>query len=137
MDWMPDREFHPIFDRTSKRVNFKGAGSPAEIDDKMKGSIKKDKEKIKMINEAIREGYAKKGPLANWKRKIRSDIKDKRQLIFAGFARRTIDEAIARPQGRVALTLRHGYKKAKAILLERAQERIGPTQMRQRLKRRW
>lgn len=137
MDFMPDREFHPLFERVSKRVNLKGANSPTEINDRLFQSNKKNKEKIKMINEAVRKGYAKAGPLARWKRKIRSDIKDTRQLIFAGFARRTIDEAITRPQGKVALTLRHGHKRAKDILLKRARERLGSLHLKKRKRRSW
>jgi hypothetical protein len=136
MDFLPDREYHPIFDRTSKRVNFKGATSPSDINDRLFESIDEDKEQIKRINRAIREGYAKKSALARWKRKIRSDIKDTKQLIYAGFARRTIDEAIVRPRGRVALTLRYGRTEAKRILLKRSRQRLGSLQMRRRRKRR-
>lgn len=136
MDFMPDREFHPLFERVSKRVNLKGAGSPAEINERLTKKVKKDKEKISMINEAIREGYAKSGPLSRWKRKVKNDIENTKQLIFQGFGRRTIDEAVARPTGRVALTLRYGNKKAKDILLERARERLGPLHLRRQNNRR-
>jgi len=136
MDWMPDREFHPLFDRVIRRVNLKGAGSPAEINKRLTKKVKKEKEKIAMINEAIREGYAKAGPLSRWKKKIRSDIKDTRQLVFAGFGRRTIDEAIVRPRGRIALTLKYGRTKATDILLKRARERLGTLHLRRRKKRR-
>jgi hypothetical protein len=136
VDFMPDREFHPMFDRVSKKVNLKGAGSPAEINNRLTKAIKKEEEKIKMIKEAINEGYAKRSALTTWLKKIRTDIKYDKQLIFAGFGRRTIDEAITRPRGKVALTLRYGRKKAKDILLERARNRIGTMRVRRRRKRR-
>jgi anaerobic ribonucleoside-triphosphate reductase len=134
MDFLPDKEFHPIFERVSRKVNLKGAGSPAEINERLKKQIKKEKEKTRMIKEAISKGYAEKRALTRWLKKIRMSRKDLKKLIFSGFGRRTIDEAIARPHGKVALTLRHGRKKAKEILLERARRRIGPAQLRRRRK---
>jgi regulator of extracellular matrix RemA (YlzA/DUF370 family) len=136
LDFMTDREFHPIFDRVSRKVHLKGAGSPAEINKRLTKKVKKDEEKIAMIDEAIIEGYAKAGPLSRWKKKIRNDIKDTKQLIFAGFGRRTINEAIARPRERVALTLKYGRTKAKEILLQRARERLGSIHLRRHRKRR-
>jgi hypothetical protein len=132
MDFMTDREFNPIFDRVSKRVNLKGANSPSDINQRLTKKVKKDKEKISMINEAIKEGWASARPLARWKRKIRNDRKDTKQLIFRGFARRTIDGAIARPNGKIALTLKYGRNKAKDILLKRARDRIGTLHLRRR-----
>jgi hypothetical protein len=134
VDFMPDREFHPIFNRVSRKVNLKGAGSPAEINKRLTKQIKKEKEKTRMIREAISEGYVNRQALTRWMRKIRASIKDLEQLIFAGFGRRTVDEAIARPRERVALTLKYGRKRAKQILLERAQRRLGSLQMRRRRK---
>ena len=41
------------------------------------------------------------------------------------FASRVIAEIIANPEGKVALTIRYGRKRAKEILLRRARERRG------------
>jgi hypothetical protein len=136
VDFMIDREFHPIFDRVTRKVNLKGAGSPAEINERLTKHIKKEKKKIKMIKEAISEGHINKQATRKWLKKIRVSIKDLKQLMSAGFGRRTIDEAISRPHGKVALTLRYGRKKAKEILLERARRRLGSLQMRRRRRRR-
>jgi hypothetical protein len=137
MDFMPDKEFHPIFDRVSRKVSLKGAGTPAEINKQLTKAIKEEKKKKRMIKKAIRNGHISRSAASGWLRKISNDIKDTKQLIFAGFARRTIDEAITRPRGKVALTLRYGRKKAKDILLERARKRIGPMHLRRRSKGRW
>ena len=118
---MPDKEFHKIFDRVSKIVNFKGAGTPQEI--------------IRRLNRKIKEYSYPSGntPLAQLRAKRR--ISDLENLISAGFARRTIDEAVANPQGEVALTLKHGRKKAKDILLNRARRRLRSSRTRKRKRR--
>lgn len=118
MDFMPDKEFHPLFDRVSRKVDLEGAGTPAEINERLKEKI---------------EVYAylrKKKRLAP--RAARRWISDLKRLMFAGFGRRTIDEAIANPRGEVALTLEYGRENAKEILLERKRKRIGSLAMRKR-----
>ena len=123
MDFLPDKEFHPIFDRVSRKVNLKGAGSPAEINRRLKLKI---------------DGYKylqKKKALLVFeisKKEARLGIRDLKKLMFRGFGRRTIDEAIARPRGKVALTLRYGRENAKDILLERSRKRIGSLRVRKR-----
>jgi len=109
-DFMPDKEFHPIFDRVSAVVDLKGAGTPAEIN--------------KRLREKIRAYETQEGKRLNPVRTKRL-ISQLRGLMFAGFGRRTIDEAVANPQGKVALTLKYGREKAKDILLARARRRIG------------
>jgi len=127
MDFLPDREFHPIFDRVSRKVNLKGAGSPREINRRLK--LKIDGYKYLRKKKALHLfGISKK--------EARLGIRDLKKLIFAGFGRRTIDEAIAKPRGKVSLTLRYGRKKAKEILLERARERVGTLRARKRLQKR-
>ena len=121
MDFLPDREFHPIFDRVSRKVNLKGAGTPAEINKRLKQKI--DEYASLRIKKQLKPRVAKRR------------IYDLKKLMFAGFGRRTIDEAVANPQGKIALTLRYGRKKAKDILLARARERIGSLRVRGRRKR--
>jgi len=123
MDFLPDKEFHPIFDRVSRRVNLKGAGSPAEINSRLKlkidGYKNLKKKKALLVFEIS-------------KKEARLGIRDLKKLMFRGFGRRTIDEAIARPRGKVALTLIYGRENAKDILLERSQKRIGSLRVRRR-----
>ena len=40
MDFLPDKEFHQIFNRVSKNVNLKGANTPEKIDKKLEHKIK-------------------------------------------------------------------------------------------------
>jgi hypothetical protein len=105
LDFIPDKEFHPLFDRTSKVVNLEGCGTAREINER--------------LNQAIEEVKSEYGtdPLAQLR--DRRQISNLKRLIFAGFARRAINEAIANPEGKIALTLKYGRKKAKGILQER------------------
>lgn len=121
MDFIPDKEFHRIFNRVSKKVNLKGAGTPQEIN--------------RRLNRKIEEYRYLSGttPLAQFRVKRR--ISDLENLISAGFGRRTIDEAVAKPQGKVALTLKYGREKAKDILSARARRRLGSLRFRKRKRR--
>jgi len=121
MDFIPDKEFHLIFDRVSRKVNLKGAGTPAEINERLRQKIEAYK---------LQRSRKRLNPKVAGRR-----ISDLKRLIFAGFGRRTIDEAIANPQGKVALTLRYGWKGAKEILLERGRKRMGSLRVRRRRKR--
>jgi len=114
MDFLPDKEFHPIFDRVSRKVDLGGAGTPEEINKRLKKKIKEIKKK------RLKPAKA---------RRLISELKN---LIFAGFGRRAIDEAVANPRGEVALTLRYGREKAKDILLARSRKRIGSLRVRKR-----
>lgn len=110
MDFVPDKEFHRIFDRVSKKVDLKGAGTPREINRRLNRKIKEDRY------------LPRRNQLALFL--ARSRIPNLKRLVFAGFGRRTIDEAVANPRGKVALTLKYGREKAKDILLRRARRRI-------------
>jgi hypothetical protein len=123
MDFLPDKEFHPIFDRVSRKVNLKGAGSPAEINRRLKLKIDGYKYLQKKKALLVFEISKKEAELG---------IRDLKKLMFRGFGRRTIDEAIARPRGKVALTLIYGRENARDILLERSRKRIGSLQVRKR-----
>lgn len=106
MDFIPDKEFHIIFNRVSRTIDLKGAGSPAEINERLMERIRE-----------IRHHYGT-SPLASLQAKRK--ISPLKSLISGSFGRRTIDEAISDPQGQVALTLKHGNQKAKGILWERS-----------------
>lgn len=118
MDFIPDKEFHKVFNRVSKKVNLKGAGTPQEINRRLNWKIKEYSH------------VTGKTPLAQFCAKRR--ISDLKKLIFAGFGRRTIDEAVANPQEKVALTLKYGRKRAKDILLDRARRRLRSLRFRKR-----
>jgi hypothetical protein len=102
-------EFHALFDRISKKIDLSGAGTVEEINARLRGAI----------NE-IRYQYAL-NPLGQLQ--AESAISPLQALIFGGFARRVIDEAIANPHGFVALTLKLGRQRAKEITAKRARRR--------------
>ena len=108
-DFMPDKEFYPIFNRISSKINLHGAGTPEEINERFRNRIKHYKEQQKV----------EKLP------RLKKSISQMRNLIRSGFSRRTIDEAVSRPRGIVGLTLKYGRDDAKKILLARARDRIG------------
>jgi hypothetical protein len=105
MDFTPDAEFHPIFDRTSKRVNLEGCATAQEVNARLRRKINEYK------------ATDTEGPLEQFQ--LEKKIRSLRTLVEAGFARRTIHEAMANPQGKVALTLKYGRKKALLILSRR------------------
>ena len=112
MDYLPDYEFNEIFDRVSKKVDLRGANSPKEVNRRLN-------QKIKEYPPRLSSGWT-------------SFLK---RLMFAGFGRRTIDEAVANPHGIIALTLKHGREKARDILLARARRRLGSRRVRKRKRR--
>ena len=105
MDFLPDVEFHPLFNRTSKKVNFQGCGTPEEINARLK--------------QRIREYKALYGntPISQFQGE--NKVAGLRTLIASGFGRRCIDEAIAHHRGKVALTLKYGRDKAIRIINRR------------------
>ena len=112
MDYLPDHEFNEIFDRVSKKVDLRGANSPKEVNRRLK-------QKIKEYPPRLSSGW----------------ISFLKRLMFAGFGRRTIDQAVADPRGLVSLTLRFGRQKARDILLDRARRRLGSLRYRKRKRR--
>ena len=116
MDFMPDIEFHFIFDRVTRTVSLKGCTSVNDINKRIKNKVKQIK----------KEAHKKRGG------KARYSVSQLRKLLFRGFGRRTINEAIVDPNGKISLTLQHGRKKAREILLARARKRLGPLRRRRR-----
>ena len=105
MDFFPDKEFHKLFDRISQRINLEGAGSPTEINERLRQRI----QELKYIY-----GNDPLAPL-----RTQGPISQIRALISGGFARHAIDEAIANPHGEIALTLKLGKRRAQKILMKR------------------
>ena len=110
MDFMPDKEFHKLFDRVTKFVDLQGAGTPRKIHERLR----------QKINEY--RYLPRKSQLAVFFE--RSRMPNLKKLIFAGFGRRAIDQAVAKPHGKVALTLKYGREEARRILLERERKRL-------------
>jgi len=109
-DHMPDKEFHELFDRISEKIDLKGASTPAEINQRLSGKIRE-------------YGHASgTSPFASFH--VENRISRLKRLIFAGFGRRAISEAIANPHGIVALTLKYGKRRAREILLKRRRKPI-------------
>lgn len=109
MDFLPDHEFNQVFDRISKKIDLQGCANAQEVHSRLKTRI----HEYRMIYST---------PL----RALQNDSKISvlRNLIAAGFGRRTIDEAIANPRGTVALTLKYGREKALRIIEKRKQKHI-------------
>jgi hypothetical protein len=105
LDDVPDREFDKVFDRVSRKVDLKGAGTPAEVHRRLNRKIKEIKHEYRTDLLSQLRAESKIAPL--------------RTLIFRGFGRRVIDEAVADPHGKIALVLKYGRKRAKRILLKR------------------
>jgi len=40
VDFMPDKEFHELFNRISKKANLEGASTPEDINRRLKQKIK-------------------------------------------------------------------------------------------------
>lgn len=118
IDFIPDKEFHPIFDRISEIVDLKGAFSVVEINERLEETAKD----------------IKRSPFL---RRSRANLVGKNliKLKDAGFGSRVIKEASENPRGKIALTLKHGREKAKKILLERSRRRIGTTRKRSKTKK--
>lgn len=111
-----DIEFHAIFDRVSRVVDLKGAYSVAEINRRLEQYfLALEDERLKRIAQGRR---AAKRILSNQEQTLKL-LKRNR------LASRVIAELIANPEGKVALTIRYGKKKAKEILLRRTRERRG------------
>ena len=111
MDFMLDKEFHKLFDRVSKFVDLQGAGPPREINERLRQKINEYRYLPRRSQLAV---FFERSRMPNLKK-----------LIFAGFSRRSIDEAISKPNGKVSLTLRFGRKKAHRILRARVRKRLG------------
>jgi len=105
MDFIPDVEYHGIFERTNQRVILKGAKTPEEVNKRLMLAIKGDRS-------------ARRYPTMS-----RKSIEFLRRIV-PSFGRRTIDEAIANPHGLEALTLKFGRERARRILLKQGLDGI-------------
>ena len=110
MDFMPDKEFHRLFLRVSRRVSFKGCRTPADVNRRL---IQKAKEVMYVASD---------NPLERLRASYKAD--QYRRLVPA-FGVRVVNEATSRPNGRISLTLRHGWEKAE-VLFKRL-EKLGLT----------
>ena len=110
MDDMPDRELNELFDRVSRKVDLRGAGTPSEINSRLRQKI-----------DDYKHEYGT-DPLSQLR--AESKIAPLRTLIFRGFARRVINEAVAKPHGKISLVLKYGRKRAKRFLLKRRKRLI-------------
>jgi len=104
MDFMPDIEFHILFRRISNTIDLEGCATPQEVNSRLK----------QRINEYKAHGVTPFGNYVAYKK-----IAALRNLVAGGFGRRTIAEAMAKPHGEVALTLKYGRETARRILTRR------------------
>ena len=109
MESLTDKEFNELFDRVTRRVDLTGCRTPEDVNRRLK--------------QKIQEQSYLPGPKVLALLHVTNRNSFFRNLI-PGFGRRTIDAAVSRPKGIAALTLKHGRKKAKDILLNRARRRL-------------
>jgi hypothetical protein len=109
MDFVPDKEFHQLFNRVSRRVELKGCRTPADVNMRLR-------RKAKEVSH-----IASDNPLAKLRASNKADFY---QRLVPAFGKRVIDEAHTNPNGKIALTLKHGWKKAQ-ILFKHIQKRLG------------
>jgi len=110
LDFLPDKEFNEVFNRVTRTVDLKDAESPSAVNSRLNGQIMKYHQK------------AGRNPLSRMRAEAKSE--PLRKLIRSGFGRRVIDEAFAKPQGKVALTLKYGRERAERILKKQQKRRI-------------
>lgn len=100
MDSLFDYEFRDIFCRVATKIDLRGANTPQEINQRLLQNIK-----------------------AYPPRLSRSWIVFLKRL-FPGFGPRSIDQAIAKPRGIIALTLKYGKKTADRIALKQTRNKL-------------
>ena len=127
MDFLPDKEFHPLFDRVSKNVNLKGANTVDKINKKLGHKIKAYK-----FAKKVSKRLGIKTPTLK-----RFDVAEKntQNLIDSNFGVATISHANRHPDGIPALTIAYGREKAREIKLSRSRKLKRMLRIR-RLKRR-
>lgn len=127
MDFLPDKEFHPIFRRVSKNVNLKGANTPEKINKKLGHKIKA----YKFAKRVSKRLGIKKSTL----RRFDVAKKNTQTLIDSNFSVATISHARRHPDEIPALTIAYGREKAIEIKLARSRKLKRMLRIR-RLKRR-
>jgi hypothetical protein len=105
MDSLADKEYNAVFNRVAKRVNLQGCSTPHEIEIR--------------LNNQIHDNRATYGISPLRAMQAEGECINLQNLVASGFARRAIDEAIAKPEGKIALTLKYGREKAKRIIEKR------------------
>ena len=97
---MTDKEFHRLFQRISRIISFKGCRTGADVN-------------RRIMQKAKQEKYiANDNPLA---RLQASNKADQFKRLVPAFGVRVIDDAYTRPNGRIALHLKHGREKAEVL----------------------
>jgi len=115
MDFIPDKEFHAIFDRVSRTINLKGAYTPDEVHRRLRRVRRHYKEQEAEFKDRDR-------------RPPKSLVKKRRNienLIVSDFGQRVASEAFWNPDGIIGLTLKYGRAKAREVLLRRHRRRLG------------
>jgi hypothetical protein len=113
LDFLPDREFHPLFKRVSQKINLKGCETKQDIDGRLKSRINRLKNRKRELR---KHGYSSGALDRNREQWVK--------LLDHNFGGRTMDEAIARPRGIEGLTLKYGASKASEILYRRSRSRL-------------
>lgn len=110
MDSLTDQEFNCVFKRISRKIDFEGCSTPHEINIR--------------LNNRIHENRSAYGTSPLRAMQAEGECMQLQGLVESGFARRVISEAIAKPEGRIALVLKYGREKAKRIIEKRKNKLI-------------
>jgi hypothetical protein len=112
MDSISSYEFHAIFDRTTDHVDFRRNLSKDAIEE----SLNNAKNKCERLRN--------KATTFRQRRKLKRAAIQYQNLIEYGFPERCIQEAIDKPKGIVAMTLKYGKTEAKARILAQRKTQI-------------
>jgi len=91
MDFIPDKEFHALFDRVSRRVSLKGCNTPEDVNRRLR-------QKEKEVRFAAGDNPLHKLTASN-------EADFYRRLVPA-FGKRVIDEVHSHPNGKIAKKLK-------------------------------
>jgi hypothetical protein len=121
LDFVPDKEFHPLFMRVSSEVDLRGAFTPEEVNKRL------------ITAAATLRSLAHEGYLSKRNAYRRSDNLEKLvDTKGTDFGTRAIATARRHPHGVENLTLNYGHVEAIDRLLERNRRLRRMTRMRRR-----
>jgi hypothetical protein len=112
MDSISSYEFHAIFDRVTDKISLQGKFTPEDIAQQLNETKKKcERQRHRTAKPRLRA-------------KLRQEAIQYRNLIDYGFPERVITEAIVKPKGIIAMTLKYGKTNARQIILSRKKTQI-------------
>jgi hypothetical protein len=122
MDFISSKEFHKIFRRFRRHINLKRKFTEAQIEAAICRAIRECKKEAIQAETAGQRIRLKKAIIAY------------RNLLEYNFARRTIREANADPDGIVGMTLKYGAEEAERRILAQRRAHIRMALFRRRIR---